>query len=348
MIVPRCNVSAMCLRLTASVVSQFCSCSSHIGWAPGGLVGVDVFFALSGFLITTLLFEERFRTGRVNLRAFYTRRARRLLPGLAAVLVFVAIDYVELGEWHYLLYPIAVLFYVGNFVRFAVGHPLPHGLGQMWSLGEEEQFYFLWPAVLLWLIRGRSAMTIARGLVGVAVAVMAWRTVSWLIFGAASAHTILSPDTRSDALLLGCALAAARFGGLRPRRLEGAVGVVALAGIVVLAVTVDRGGVPDASLVIALPAVSVLSTVVLAAALEPGSWVGRILSLWPLRMLGVISYSIYLWHLAVFSVVGSAPLMLVGAVLVGATSYRWVERPFRHVKASEAADRLAVVPARAG
>jgi peptidoglycan/LPS O-acetylase OafA/YrhL len=316
---------------------------SHIGWAPGGLMGVDVFFALSGFLITTLLLEERFRTGSVDLRAFYIRRARRLLPALFPVLLFTAFAYAELGEWHYLLYPVAVLFYVANFVRLAVGHPLPHGLGQMWSLAEEEQFYLLWPAVLLWLLRAKSPMRIARGLVGFAVAVMAWRAASWLFFGA-QAHTILSPDTRSDALLLGCALAAGRFAGLRVRRAANVVGVLALVGIAVLAIAVDRGGAVDTALILALPVVSALSTLMLAAALEPGTWVSRLLTLWPLRMLGVVSYSVYLWHLAVFSVVTSAPLMLPAAILVGAGSYRWVERPFRRPSAG-AQHIAAAVPA---
>lgn len=302
--------------------------ASHLGWAPGGLLGVDVFFALSGFLITTLLLEERFANGGVDLRAFYMRRARRLLPGLVAMLLVVSIAYVMVGHWRHLVYPLAALLYVPNLVRVVSDHTFPHGLGHTWSLGEEEQFYFIWPAVLIWLLRARRPAMIARGLLGAALLVAVWRLASWQIFGF-TAHTVESPDTRSDALLLGCAFAAARFAGVRLPRLSRGSGVLALVGIILIAVVVDRGPNAGVELMAALPAVAVLSVAVVAAAIEPGSWAARLLAVRPLSGLGVISYSVYLWHLPVYNVFLAAPEKIAAAVLVGLISYLWIEQPFR-------------------
>ena len=296
----------------------------HVLWLPGGLFGVDLFFALSGFLITTLLLEERERTGSVDLRAFYLRRAHRLLPAVLALLLVVSTFFVVSHDWARLGFAVAVLFYIGNLVEIVV-HAFPRaGLSQMWSLGQEEQFYVIWPALLFWLLHSRKVWSIGRGLLVGAVAVAAWRTACWFAFGGA-AHTFLSPDTRSDALLLGCALAAARAAGHWPGRLIRLSAPLALAGLVAAAWWTKTNG----EVIAVFPVVAVCCVLLVGASLEGGP-VARLLAVAPLRWLGLISYSIYVWHVAVFDVVSGSQVLKLGiAVILGAASYRWIEKPFR-------------------
>ena len=130
----------------------------------GGGIGVDLFFVLSGFLITTLLLEEQSTTGRISLVEFYKRRGRRLLPGLGALLAAAAAVLLTGGSS--VVSPRSLIggaFYVTNIID--AFHPIHGALQHLWTLAEEEQFYLLWPIVLLWLLRRRvSPMRLARGL----------------------------------------------------------------------------------------------------------------------------------------------------------------------------------------
>ena len=124
----------------------------HSGLIAGGWLGVDVFFALSGFLITSLLLEEYARTGRINLRYFYMRRALRLLPALVTLVAVLAVVLLATTSREYriylVLYVAAVLFYFANWVE-PFGIPLAWGFGHTWSLAIEEQFYVVWVAMFL-------------------------------------------------------------------------------------------------------------------------------------------------------------------------------------------------------
>jgi hypothetical protein len=140
----------------------------HFLGLPGGFYGVDLFFVLSGFLITTLLLQERTTTGRVSFGAFYARRARRLLPALVAVLgvaCFMALVPPAGSGPGYGRFAIegvlACLLYAANVFRM-FGHLLPINLTPMWSLAEEEQFYFLWPALFVLLSRRLDARCAVR------------------------------------------------------------------------------------------------------------------------------------------------------------------------------------------
>jgi peptidoglycan/LPS O-acetylase OafA/YrhL len=124
------------------------------GWGAGGTVGVALFFSLSGYLITALLIGEMVQTGRIDLRGFYLRRARRLLPGLVVLLVVMSIWAVATSRTTWWTGAISVLFYAGNWTWLA-GWDL-EGIEHAWSLGVEEQFYILWPASLL--LFGRRAI----------------------------------------------------------------------------------------------------------------------------------------------------------------------------------------------
>src|SRR5262249_20873318 len=139
-------------------------------WPPGGFLGVDLFFVLSGFLITTLLVEEWQKRATFSLPAFYRRRALRLVPALVAVVaayvvVRVAVDSIHSETPHHhlsrdLVGALAGIFYVSNIVQ-AAGALLPAGIRHLWSLGTEEQFYLLWPPILL-LTLGRARDPIRR------------------------------------------------------------------------------------------------------------------------------------------------------------------------------------------
>lgn len=331
----------------------------HGGLAPwrGGFLGVDAFFVLSGFLITSLLLAERARTGRIALVAFWGRRVRRLLPALLlllAVVVVVARRLTPATELAALrVDTLAALGYVANWRMtwrggdyFAdTGAPSP--LLHTWSLGIEEQFYLLWPlVVVLVLTRFRPVVLLWAAIVG---AVGSTATAAALYDPADLDRVYYGTDTRAAALLVGCALAALltlRATAVRTRRpgRHGPVWFRALAVGALLAVVglwtradgadpwLYRGGLLAAAVAVA---------VVIAYAVEqPESVPARLLALPPLVWLGRISYGVYLWHWPLFGWLNGERTGLSGptlfAVRCGATlgaailSYLLVERPIRY------------------
>ena len=331
-------------------------------WAPGGLLGVGMFFTLSGYLITDLLLSSYARTGRLPLRDFWARRARRLLPALLVMLTLVS---AWITVAHRAALPglrgavLSAVGFVGNwwlivqnvsyFDRFAPPTPLGH----LWSLAVEEQFYLVWPWVLLgalWLARRRHR----RGQVypGLAVAAFGLTAASavWMALlyqpGFDNTRAYDGTDTRAFGFLVGAALAlvwpSQRLNGpvaAGKRWVLDAAGATGLAVIVALIVGTDeyspalyRGG---------LVALSVATAVVVAVAAHPASRVGRALGSGPLRWLGVRSYGIYLWHLPVIVLTGAAidtgrvdlpraGLQIGASIGLAALSWRYVEQPIRH------------------
>ena len=301
------------------------------GWfLHSGFVGVDVFFVISGFLITSLLLRERQASGRIALRAFWTRRARRLLPALAAVVTvsataawFVGGDVlVDLGRQ-----VLGAATFSYNWVAVADGASYfsgsePELFRNLWSLAVEEQFYVLWPLLLpvLLLVRARW-LRIAIALV-LAAASAGWGAA--LVSGLAGAtgdgltRAYYGTDSHAFGLLIGVALAFAlapavgRAGlpepsaGRSPREwmpgtpLAARTHAVALAaaGVVVLAaLVVVAAWAGGASLYPGIPLIaSVLSAAAIAIAVSAGSPFGRALDVAPLRWIGERSYGIYLWH----------------------------------------------------
>ncbi|MCM3921677.1 acyltransferase, partial [Frankia sp. AiPs1] len=184
----------------------------HMNALSGGYLGVDVFLVLSGFLITGLLLAERDRVGAVSLGRFYVRRAFRLLPAFG---VFVAVGAVlvvavktRADQWDFLDNAVTSLLYVNNYYR--VFRPDSGGawFGHTWSLSLEEQFYLIWPAVLVLLCRRPAARRRLPAILGAAaVAVFAWREIL-IAAGVSDARIYFGLDTRADALLVGAGLAA--------------------------------------------------------------------------------------------------------------------------------------------
>ncbi len=327
----------------------------ELGWAQGGLLGVGVFFTLSGYLITDLLLGQRDAVGHLHLGDFWIRRARRLLPALflmlAVVTVWVALldpsrlpalrgdvvaAAVYLSNWWYIFHDVS---YFSNFGP-------PPLLDHLWSLAVEEQFYLVWP-LLLWLglryARGRYQLA---GLTLAAAALSA--TVMALLYQPGSDPTRVyeGTDTRAFGLLVGAALAMVwpsrrlRADLVLPRDrlvLDGA-GVL---GLVVIALLIWRTNEYSAFIYRGgIVLLSVATVLVVAALAHPASRLGGALGWKPLRWLGVRSYGIYLWHFPIIVLTTPSlnrginlPLAVlqVGATIaVAALSWRFFEEPIRH------------------
>ena len=317
------------------------------GTLPGGFLGVDVFFVVSGFLITTLLLREAQRHGKIDLPRFWLRRARRLLPALVGV-VAVSTVAAALVERDLLVgirrQVLGAATFSTNWLEIASGgsyfdRTAPVLLQPLWSLAIEEQFYVLWPLVLVVLLvvvptwRGRAVLV---GAAAVASAV----AMAVLVDGADPTRVYYGTDTHIFGVLLGVA------GALAWRAVRGRPLVppwappAALVGVVVAMVVVRddalwtyRGGIAI---------VSVLALVVVLGATRPGRWT-RALDATPLRIVGERSYGLYLWHwpvlLVVTAALGATPgtarwhvaavLALAATVLLTELSFRFVETPVR-------------------
>lgn len=336
----------------------------HAGHLGGGFLGVDLFFALSGYLITDLLLREVRVSGTVSLTAFWGRRARRLLPALAVLLVTVTLLTWAAGDtdlwqsalsdgpwvqanlvnWHLL----------GESAGYWEGLGAGRAFGHLWSIAVEEQFYLVWPLVVLLVARravhaggaeqsGRARRTeswVAGLAVLTSLASLALMLV--LVDPADTTRVYTGTDTRAFSLMLGALVATGpvrraveRFAGRR----TGAVLVLLVAGLAALWWVADgeatpwlfQGGLFAHSLIAAL--------VVVLCVQAPGSMVARALGVRPLRALGLVSYSLYLWHWPVFLLLSEERLGLTGwprtaiilavSTALAALSTALVENPVR-------------------
>lgn len=296
----------------------------------GGGGGVDLFFVLSGFLITTLLLEERTETGKITLRAFYARRARRLLPALLALLA--AFSVIAVAKGHDPLWDLVRFgFYTGNAVR-AFTVPPPSGLEHLWSLAEEEQFYLVWPLLLLVFARTRRLLMLTLALTGALILYRAGLAIS----GASMHRLYFGPDTHADGLTMGAVLAIIR----QRRSLAVPEGLLPwIVGIFTLAVLI-----PDLNTSIGLPPFEIVCAALIAAAVS-GSSLATPLSWSPLVFLGKISYSLYLWHFMLIWAFGWRYhlMALPVAVVCAWLSYRFVEQPFRRRRPTHGTESIPTV-----
>lgn len=297
-----------------------CVLAGHFADVAGGALGVDLFFCLSGFLITTLLLEELDEVGRISLVGFYARRCRRLLPALAALLVAYAVVALALGRS--LLAILEGGFYTANIAQ-AFFHPAElaaSGLTHLWSLAEEEQFYALWPLAFLLLVR-RSRPE--RWLVAALAALVAYR-VALAVAGASHLRLYMGTDTHADGLIAGALLAFLRWRGVQ-------VAWLAKLSVLFFVAIWLRGflfahGVSGGWDAYGLPIAELGAVGLVASALSSEG----VLTARPCVGLGRISYSLYLWHVPVLWLFGGERLVaLVLSFAAAVASYRFVESPFR-------------------
>ncbi len=332
----------------------------HAGWSalPGGFLGVDVFFVLSGFLITTLILEEMDRSGRVNFKRFYLGRARRLLPAVVLMLLVVGavvIIWAQDAAQQFGTDAIASIFYVNNWWYIVADQSYFESIGRppllkhLWSLAVEEQFYLVWPALAFFIVRRSSRRTLRWVALGLAAASTTWMAVLSSTNGypefADPSRAYFGTDAHAMGLLIGAALATAWRPGRLPtslsaasRRLLMTIGVLALLAVLGFFVFVGeftpwlyRGGF----LVLAV-VVAVLIAMATHPALPLGAWLGNA----PMRYIGRRSYGLYLWHWPVMmltrsgidtSLTGPALLtvQLATTFALAELSYRFVEMPIR-------------------
>jgi peptidoglycan/LPS O-acetylase OafA/YrhL len=334
----------------------------HFGFhAQGGIVGVDVFFVLSGFLITSLLLKERDKTGGISFRDFWARRAYRLFPALVCAIVFAVVmsRWALPSERHQTLIGVPpVLLYVGNWwAVFGPGHSLGL-LSPDWSLAVEEQFYVVWPLVAaLWLAR-----TTNRGRAALIIGVLSILDVVWLMTASFVLHfnnVYMRTDTHAMGLLAGSALALllARTKAitLGPGVAKALQGFAALAVLAIVGVTlVMRETTTSEAIAVTVGSLAAVALLV-GLVLVPAGWLTQVFELRVAKWLGVRSYGIYLYnypisvlllaHLHTHNKTRLA-LSLVGilvAIAIAAASYRWVEQPFLARKARYSAARAAKV-----
>jgi len=317
---------------------------AHAGsFFPGGFLGVDLFFVLSGFLITTLLLERRERERR-PIATFYLRRALRLIPALVVLLLANLLYAVLYGGVGDALRSIAVvLAYATNWAELA-GVSISRYVTHLWSLSIEEQFYLVWPLLLYTALRRwPSQRRLVWLALGIALLAAAWRAAlfqsgdPWL-------RIYIRTDARADSLAIGAALALAPWrqwaAALRPAVRE-------LAGLSALAVLIAAAAAlqPSAPVLYdgGFTVIALAAAVLITCVLNPGTQLYTVLASRPLVFLGRLSYSLYLWHFGVFQVVAertpgwsTAPRVAVAwssAALCAWLSYRLLEQPALGLKA---------------
>ncbi|HEY7325947.1 MAG TPA: acyltransferase family protein [Streptosporangiaceae bacterium] len=342
--------------LRAIAVLTVIAFHEQFSWAPGGLLGVGVFFTLSGYLITDLLLGRWTATGRLHLADFWLRRGRRLLPALFVMLIVVTAwvtvaDRVRLGSLRGAVTAAAT--YSSNwyligvnqsyFARFAPPEPLDH----LWSLAVEEQFYLIWPWLLLFglfFVRRRGAA----GIAWLAIPTLALATASAIAMyvlyqpGVDPTRVYEGTDTRAAGLLIGAALAMlwpSSRAGRSARKVGWLLDVPAVAGLAVIVLMTWRVGQYSPFLYQGgMVLLSLATAAAVAAAACPSSIVGAALGWAPLRWIGVRSYGIYLWHYPVIVLTSPAnatedlpraAAQIAATVVIAALSWRFVEEPVR-------------------
>ena len=322
-----------------------------VAWLPAGFLGVDVFFVVSGFLITALLIAERERSSDTDLARFWLRRSRRLLPVLALVLIVTTVYAAlmlgdTLGQHLHDVLMAAVYFTNWDLILRGVSYfemfERPSQLRHLWSLAVEEQFYIVWPIVFAVVMRFLNLRWL-----WCIVAALALMSLIWMVVlftpGTDPSRVYFGSDPRAFTILIGVAVGLVwkpwRFTWDRPVGI--AMDILAVLGLAMIAVIMVIGRHwSDWMYPWGLLGISAAAIVVVSFVVRPGSLVGRALETPPLRWMGQRSYSIYLWHWPVLlalqwefnfvpNSIAIVAAALVATFLLSEISYRFVETPMR-------------------
>ena len=323
---------------------------AHASFLKGGFIGVDIFFVLSGFLITSLLVLEFDRYGSVSLKNFYMRRVLRLTPALIALLiVFCLASFLflsnEEANSNYIDSVIS-LFYLSNWARAFSLHP-PNFLGHTWSLSIEEQFYIIWPILLLTLLRSFKARWSAV-IFTISVAAFAWALRVFLHAQGATPERLYNGlDTRADALMVGCALGVVYASGFlekksRKQTLSKILTIAAPISVLCLLVISVVGDWRTSYMYqFGFLAVELLTAIlVIDVMVNKNSLIRRLLATKLLIWVGSISYGLYLWHYPIYCEMfalkfNEFAVITVGSLItfiVAALSYHFMEKPVLKLK----------------
>jgi peptidoglycan/LPS O-acetylase OafA/YrhL len=316
----------------------------------GGFIGVNVFFVLSGYLITSLLLRERSSTGRIRLPAFWLRRLLRLYPALLVMVLGGSLLSLWVGDGGATLDPPAsaaiVLTYSGNLAR-AYAHISQGIFAPTWSLGMEEQFYLIWPPILALLLFLRLRRRVV--MVGLAALIVASSAASMLLYrapgGSASPDIYFSPVLNTGPLVMGCLLAIALTVDRVRGWLAGRAGLMftalGIAGILIIQFTLDDSWKQQVLAVgVELPLVGISSTLLIAGMTVRSSAISAAFAWRPIAWFGRnLSYSLYLWHMLALTVVAwfldgwvSKVIAIAAAIVVAVLSHYLVEQPMLRLK----------------
>ncbi|MDR0270889.1 acyltransferase family protein [Paenibacillus sp.] len=324
----------------------------NFNWAPGGFLGVSIFFVLSGYLITDLLTAEWSRNHTIDLKAFWIRRCRRLLPAMLVMMAAVV-------AWVTLFNPslmsvlrgdvVSSLFYVNNW--YLIFHQVSYfekfgpisPFGHMWSLAVEEQFYLLWPLLMLLgmkLLKKRGPVVL---LIMALAALSAFMMMLLYDQGSDPSRVYYGTDTRAFSLLIGAALSilwpsqklSTKVSAKTRLALDG-MGIIGLVSVFVMVWMTNEYEsflYPGGFLLLSL-----MTAMIIASAAHPASLTGMLLGLKPLRWLGSRSYSIYIWHYPIIVLTARADsdpnvsrvlIQLAASIILASLSYKYIEEPIR-------------------
>ncbi|AQY50999.1 peptidoglycan O-acetyltransferase [Listeria weihenstephanensis] len=324
------------------------------GWASGGFLGVDVFFVLSGYLITNILLSEWEKNERIDLKKFWLGRFRRLIPAVYLMIVVVVVfavifnrpllatlrgdataSFLYLSNWWFIFHN------VSYFDSFGMASPLKN----LWSLAIEEQFYIIWPLFIFGALKFiKKPKNILRIIL---IAALASAVLMAILYSpdADPSRVYYGTDTRAFGLLLGGALAFVwpftRLSPNIPKQGKIAVNVAGTASVLIFIICVATVNEYDSFLYRGgMFLIAINSIVMIATIAHPASYLSKIFSFKPLRWIGMRSYGIYLWHYPIITLttpitdVGTpnllrATLQVAATLLIAEVSYRFIETPIR-------------------
>lgn len=335
------SIRGVAVLLVVAMHAEYFFFDANISWISGGFLGVDLFFVLSGFLITDILLSDFTRHGKLSYKKFYINRFLRLFPALALLLlVYFALSSFGATSQRLEIDAIfAILFYYFNWLLVST-LDVPEGMGHMWSLAVEEQFYLLWPAVLALALRHlKPVRHVIALLVTLIAAIALWRAYLWNL-DTNWLFLYVRTDTRADSILVGALLAYLLSKDLLHIPHLKLVSGISATIFLICVFYFDRES--PALYMGGFTLLAILAAVLICYAIK-GAETNQVFFDWkPLRWLGKVSYGLYLWHMPIFMLVSGTDQLgsntsraFVGLGLLGITtllSWFLVEKPCLSLK----------------